>query len=58
MKEPAQFFQGFKLLYVRREANHVAHLYAKEAVSLNFVVFYVSPDFLTEAVLSQIVSPD
>jgi hypothetical protein len=42
------FFQRFKLLYVRREANNVAHLCAREALSLDMDVlnFDVSPGFL------------
>jgi hypothetical protein len=58
-KELVGFFQGFKLLYVRREANCVAHLCAREALSLDLDVlnFDVSPGFLTEAVQSECVSP-
>jgi hypothetical protein len=60
MKEIVGFFQGFKLLYVRREANNVAHLCAREALSLvlNVLNFDVSPGFLTESVQSEYVSPD
>jgi hypothetical protein len=58
-KEMEGFFQGFKLLYTRREANSVAHLCAREAISLNMDVlnFDVSPAFLTEVVQSELVSP-
>jgi ribonuclease HI len=60
MKEMAVGFQGFKLLYAKRESNHVAHLCAREALSLNSVVlnFDVIPGFLAEAVRSEVVSPD
>jgi hypothetical protein len=51
-------FQGFKLLYIRREANLVTHLCARKAISLNMDVlnFDVSPAFLTEVVQSELVS--
>jgi hypothetical protein len=35
MKELVEFFQGFKLLYARKETNYVAHLCAREALSLD-----------------------
>jgi ribonuclease HI len=37
IKEVVGSFQGFNLLFARREANSVAHLCAREALSLNFV---------------------
>jgi hypothetical protein len=50
-------FQGFNLPFARREANLVAHLCTREALSLNSVAlnFDVIADFLTEAVQSGLV---
>jgi hypothetical protein len=59
MKDMEGSFQGSKLLYTSRDANSVAHLCAREAISLNMDVlnFHVSPGFLTWAVQSKLVSP-
>ena len=42
-------FQGFKFIYIRRNANFVAHLCVKEALKLDVLTisFLVTPRYIT-----------
>ena len=52
-------FQGFKFIYIRRNANFVAHLCVKEALKLDVLAisFLVTPTYLIETIQSQLFLP-
>ena len=52
-------FQGFKFIYIRSNANFVAHLCVKEAVKLDVLAisFLVTPTYLIETIQSQLFLP-
>ena len=60
MREVVNSFQGFKLLYVSREANGVAHLVSKEALNFGHCImnYNVITAFLVWVVQANMPSSD
>ena len=52
-------FQGFKFIYISRNANFVAHLCVKEALKLDVlaIFFLVTPTYLIKTFQSQLFLP-